>query len=256
MEKQLLMVLPRKKVFMSSKQSNSCKSCLKLTEMEKQHHSMISTLSHEIRNPLTLIYSSLQLLEKESPEVAESFLWPQIKEDVQDTIRLLKDISILNRSSTVSSQNIPLYSFLKGLTDSFQALMQERNITFLTYLDPQLLHLPFTGDEIKLKEALMNLLLNAADALDSCRYSGQILLTAVVCDRQLNIHIRDNGPGIPEDYLPTLFDPFVTHKTGGTGLGLSIARNAAISHGGTLTVETSSSGDSYTDFCLTLPLNL
>jgi nitrogen-specific signal transduction histidine kinase len=71
----------------------------------------------------------------------------------------------------------------------------------------------------------------------------------------LQIHIHDNGPGIPEEYLSTLFDPFVTHKAHGTGLGLSITENIAKQHGGTITVHTCTTlPDTYTDFCLSLPV--
>jgi signal transduction histidine kinase len=71
----------------------------------------------------------------------------------------------------------------------------------------------------------------------------------------LHIHVRDNGPGIPEEYRDTLFDPFVTHKLHGTGLGLSIVKNIMVQHGGTITVSTcTAQPDTCTDFCLTLPV--
>lgn len=239
---------------MNPNQENPCNNCTKLTELKDHHQTMISRLSHEIRNPLTLVYSSLQLLEKEVPKVRESFLWPQTKSDIKDTIRLLQDVSILNRSSKEPLPVFAVFPFLKGIVLSFQALMQERGIIFQTRLNPQLSSLTIQGDEIKIKEALMNLLLNGADALNTGSHPGMILFTADFWDHQLILHIRDNGPGIPSAYLPTLFTPFVSHKSGGTGLGLSIAQQAALSHGGSLTVETSTTGDTYTDFCFSIPV--
>ncbi len=232
-----------------------CSSCTKLAEQNKQYHALISQISHEIRNPLTLIYSSLQLIEKECPSVSETALWPQVRQDIQDTIRLLQDISVLNRSTVSAKEYFPIYPLLHGIAVSFQPLMRERQISFTADLAPQLQHCTLFGDPILLKEALWNLLLNASDAVASHIDDSQIILTAAVFHHQLQIHVCDNGIGIPDEFLPTLFDPFVTHKSGGTGLGLCIAKSAALQHGGTLTVKTRSDQTFCTDFCLSLPLS-
>lgn len=232
-----------------------CSSCTKLAEQNKQYHTLISQISHEIRNPLTLIYSSLQLIEKECPSVSKTALWPQVRQDIQDTIRLLKDISVLNRSTVSVKEYFLIYPLLHGIAVSFQLLMRERQISFAADLAPELQHCTLFGDPILLKEALWNLLLNASDAVASHIDSGLISLATDICDNQIQIHVCDNGIGIPDEFLPTLFDPFVTHKSGGTGLGLFIAKSAALQHGGTLTVKTRPDQTFCTDFCLTLPLN-
>lgn len=109
-------------------------------------------------------------------------------------------------------------------------------------------------DELKLREALINLLINAADAVVSGNSAPQILLQAEYTEKHLHIHVKDNGPGIPDIYLPTLFDPFVTHKKGGTGLGLNIVKNIVERHHGTVTVTASCiPGHSGTDFCISIP---
>lgn len=240
-------------VFMISYTNNDCSNCIRLAEQNEQYHNLISQISHEVRNPLTLIYSSLQLIEKECPLVTETALWPQVREDIQDTIRLLKDISVLNRSTRSAKESFSVFDLLHGVSVSFHALMQEKHISFDTELAPQLQDCTLFGDPILLKEALWNLLLNAADAVASHINNSQISLTAAICDSQIQIHVRDNGIGIPDEYLPTLFDPFVTHKSGGTGLGLCIAKSAALQHGGTLTVANISEQKFCTDFCLMLP---
>lgn len=234
--------------------ADSCSSCTKLAEQHEQYHTLISQISHEIRNPLTLICSSLQLIAKEYPAVTETTLWPQVQQDLQDTIRLLDEISLLNRSTACRMDTFSVWDLLCGAASSFQALMQERQICFTVEFAPELQHCTGLGDPILLKEVLWNLLLNAADAVTSSTDQAMIRLTAVLCNDQLQIHVYDNGIGIPDEYLPTLFDPFVTHKSGGTGLGLCIAKRAAQQHNGTLTIKIRPDQTFCTDFCLTLPL--
>lgn len=280
----------------------TCDNCPKILESEKNYRMIISKISHEIRNPLTLIYSTLQLLELEYPAVTDSQLWVQLKKDIQDTIHLLKDISTWNRDSSASQTAFSVSVLLSEIAASFRALSQEKQITFITDFENIADNLILRGDKQALKEALLNLLINAADAVshksptqnsdgtihknptqnsaetiqgkltqgsagtiqekltqDSAgtiqENPGQIAFTALMHEDSLCIHVHDNGPGIPEEYLPTLFDPFVTHKKQGTGLGLSIAQNAVQKYSGTLTVETNTSdSDTYTDFCIRLPL--
>lgn len=219
---------------------------------------VLSRLSHEIRNPLTLICSSLQLLEADCPSVTHSDLWPQINEDLQSVFRLLNDISSLSRQQMLHISNVCAESFLSSAAASFRSMAVKRKILFSADLSAAAISpVTIACDEIKLREAILNLLVNAADAVSSCPSGSvpQILLQAACSGQNLHIHVKDNGPGIPENYLPTLFDPFVTYKSGGTGLGLHIVKTIAEQHHGTVTVHTCcTSGNSGTDFCISLPL--
>jgi two-component system, NtrC family, sensor kinase len=95
------------------------------------------------------------------------------------------------------------------------------------------------GDESKLKRSIMNLVNNATDALlDHKVADAHISISVVVTSTVVSIVIRDNGPGIPEDIMETLFEPFVTkQKAGGTGLGLAIVKQYITAHGGDIKVE-------------------
>lgn len=248
---------------------------VELEELKQQHQYFISHLSHEIRNPLTLISSSLQLLEKECPSVTSSKLWPQIREDVQTTIHLLQDVSSLNNLDRLNRSEFSAEEFLSALALSFQSYMEQRNIQFSVQLDTSIASVKLNADRRKLQEALTNLLINAADALlnpDNSQSADppqnsdhsqsadppqnsdkKIWLSAKAYDHFLRIHVRDNGSGIPQSYLATLFDPFVTHKPAGTGLGLAIAKRAAELHEGMISVDTCCEpGHSYTDFCFSI----
>lgn len=247
---------------------------------------LIGTFSHELRNPLTLINSSLQLLEAECPAVLNCSLWTQIRRDMADVLHLLNDMSSLNKSGHVHLSALSLSGFLAELASSFYPAMEEKGILFTVSLAPSLSDVSVSADPLKLKEAVTNLLLNAMDAVSESEPESEpepepslkskpnsksepmlesepmlkgkktiLLLAERFETADILIHIRDNGPGIPAEYMETLFDPFVTHKPHGTGLGLSIVKNIVREHGGSIHVHTCTSlPDSYTDFCVRLPM--
>lgn len=242
-----------------------------------QNDEYISRFSHELRNPLTLVYSSLQLLEKECPEVRETVLWEQIKKDMNNVIQLLKDMSAPFGKFQMASMR--LTDFFSELSATFLPSMKMRGICFTMELSDELSDTVITADRQKLRQAITNLIVNAEDAVcvqtlrDSAALSrsenelaltgpetsAKIRLYAVQEESNVCIHVWDNGPGIPQEYLADLFDPFVTHKSNGTGLGLSIAQRIAEQHGGCLAVDSRTLScteglTSYTDFCLQLPI--
>lgn len=218
----------------------------------------VSALSHEIRNQLTLIDSSLQLIARDCPSVADLSLWPQIRQDLSDTIRMLKDASALSGCRALHREQINIAAFMEKLIASAAPLMQECSIRLCTLVSDELTHAGFWADPLKLKEAIVNLILNAADAISASANAdcGQIQISVSADDTSLSIHVRDNGTGIPKEYIDTLFEPCVTHKPHGTGFGLAISKAIAEQHGGSLTVSTSAlQPDTYTDFCLRLPFS-
>jgi signal transduction histidine kinase len=90
------------------------------------------------------------------------------------------------------------------------------------------------ADPSALHQLLLNVLLNAAQAVDS---GGSVRVTARANDGAVIVEIHDDGRGIPPDQLSRVFDPFYTTRAGGTGLGLAVARRIAIAHGGQLTLD-------------------
>ncbi|WP_431204985.1 PAS domain-containing sensor histidine kinase [Bradyrhizobium betae] len=111
---------------------------------------------------------------------------------------------------------------------------------------------PIRGDRIQLQQVLVNLLVNAGQAMSDQRGSRTITLRAGSVDgEQLAITVQDSGPGIRSDDMPRLFDPFFTTKRDGMGMGLAICRTTVEAHGGQLSVE-STPGAGAT-FRLTLP---
>lgn len=205
------------------------------------HQFTVSKISHEVRNPLTLIYSTLQLIEARHPEAREFKHWNHMREDIEFTISLLQELSAYNNSGKLSTEPFSALDFLSRICLSFAASCVDSEIEFTSRLAPSLPAIE--GDKVKLKEALLNLLGNARDAVHSVPSTNsnhlpkQILLAASVEAGFLKIQITDNGCGIPEEQVENLFVPFVTHKSGGTGLGLAIVKNTVEAHHGTVSVS-------------------
>ena len=193
----------------------------------------ISKISHEVRNPLTLIYSTFQLIESSHPETRDFSHWSELREDIEYTISLLQELSAYNNSEHLHLSTFSAQDFLGQICLSFAASCVDTDIGFSSLIAPDLPSL--TADRLKLHEAILNLLRNAREAISSV---GSIRLEAVLKDQMLQI--------------TTIFDPFVTYKPDGTGLGLAIVNRTITAHAGTVTV-TSSCGKG-TSFLLLLPI--
>lgn len=200
----------------------------------------ISKISHEIRNPLTLVYSTLQLIETEHPETKTFRHWKEMRQDVEFTISLLQELSSYNNSERMNAELFSSFDLLSHICLSFAASCADSGIHFTSKI-PETLP-AINGDRIKLQEVFLNLLRNARDAVSS---DGTIRLEADCItapetageNDSLKITISDNGCGIPTEQLEEIFEAFVTHKKGGTGLGLAIAKRTVEAHYGCISVE-------------------
>lgn len=211
------------------------------------HQYTISKISHEIRNPLALVYSTLQLIESQHPETLTFKHWKEMHEDIEFMTTLLQELSAYNNGERIHSDTFSSYSFFSRICLSFAASCIDSGIEFTSRLSPTLPDI--TGDKIKLQEVFLNLLQNSKDAIPS---NGSIRLEVFTEDANLKILISDTGCGIPDEHLEDIFEIFVTHKSGGTGLGLAIAKRTIQAHHGSITVE--SKVGKGTRFTILLPL--
>ena len=215
-------------------------------------YNSISTIAHEIRNPLTLVSSALQVMEIQHPEVKDFSHWSQMHEDVDFMCSLLNELSSFNNSDSLHYSVFSIGQLLKNIAVSFAISLDEHDnhIEFSSDIAPDL-H-DFTGDKIKLEEVLLNILKNAQEAIPTDTLHGSIHMKAEQIADMLIIKITDNGCGISADHLESIFEPFTTYKQNGTGLGLSLSKRIIEAHGGTISVNSVPGKE--TLFTLRLPM--
>ena len=193
---------------------------------------LLSKFAHEIRNPLTTLYSTVQLIEVKHPEVKEFAHWSNLTYDIEFMNHLLDEMSDFTKSERLQPETFDFRSFLETLTLAFAASIEQSNVEYLSKIEPSIHQI--TGDKTKLQEVFWNLLKNAYEA---ALPDKSVSLHAKQVDKDIIVTISDTGCGIPEEHLPTIFEPFVTYKKQGTGLGLAICDHIIKAHGGTITVE-------------------
>lgn len=220
-----------------------------ISQLLENHHTAIATVAHEIRNPLTLVSSALQVMQVQHPEVREFSHWDQTVEDVEFMRQLLEELSTFNNGNTLHFSVFSIEKLLKNIAISFAISMDEEECDIeLSSSIPENLG-DFTGDKVKLEEVLLNLLRNAKEAING---EGTIFLSAQRNKDILIINLTDDGCGIPEENLDIIFEPFKTFKQDGTGLGLSLSKRIIEAHGGSISVT--SRENQGTTFTIKLPI--
>ncbi len=207
-----------------------------------EHHRItLTTISHEIRNPLSLVYSKLELMELKYPELRAMKHWASLVEDVTYMKHLLEELSTYNNGSQLNISHMDSTMFFRKLILSFAISIEESEVEFISDIPDNLPD--YYGDAYKLKEVFMNLLRNAFEALYDSHSSTKrkkelrFLVNHDAEKRALLITIADSGCGIAPENLPTIFDMFQTYKPGGTGLGLALSKRIVEAHGGSISVE-------------------
>lgn len=218
-----------------------------IQKLLKSQEETIASVSHEIRNPLTLVYSTLQLIESNCPEVTSCRYWDSMRNDIEYMKQLLEELSSFNHGTSLFLSSFSFREFMERLVLSFASFCADTSIEFISRLSSNLPEIQ--ADHIKLQEVFLNLLKNAFEAIEG---PGTIYLNAYFQAPYIRVDIQDSGCGISPASLENIFQPFVTYKSSGTGLGLAIVKRTVEAHHGTVSVQSSS--EHGTVFTVLLPM--
>jgi len=196
---------------------------------------MAGSLMHDLRNPVQIILSSLDLIRMTHADPATVDCCEKIETQCDRLINMAGELLEFSREETkLHLERTDTNSLLL----QFQAFNGETLERYDAGVEIESEPAEIEVDAMRLQRVLQNVVFNAAQALGT-KPGGRIDVRAWVGDSILFLSIRDNGPGIPDAIKDRLFEPFVTFgKTGGTGLGLAIARNIVEAHRGKITFET------------------
>jgi len=208
-----------------------------------------ASIAHEINTPLTGISSYCQFL-LENPADPECPDWlAKIQTQVERANGIVRTLLDFSRQKEDRPVSVSLAKVVEDSISLARHKLKKKNVALSTRFDEVR---PMAGFPSRLQQLFINLIINAADAVDD---NGAISIQLGENDRGATIRVKDNGRGIPERELDRIFDPFFTTKDvgKGTGLGLAIVYNVVKEHGGQITVH--SKVGKGTTFLIDLPFD-
>jgi len=213
----------------------------------------MARLAHEVRNPLSSLDIHVQLLEEDLSSLAPQLcgqLNPRLEIIRGELHRLESVVSQFLRlagPSELDLEPVRIEKTVMHVCDLLKPEAAARQIELVTQIMPGLPSV--MADPVRLTQALMNLVINAMQAVER---QGKIQVAAELVEAAILVKVIDSGPGIPQEKLASIFDPYFTTKTEGSGLGLWIAQQIATAHGGSIQAWNGPSGGAV--FAMMLPL--
>ncbi len=215
---------------------------------------LASGVAHEIRNPLNTISTIIQQLNKDFEPANDAQEYHQLAGLVYNEVnrinQTIQDFLRFSRPEPVQAAEFDLNTFLEDIRKQFGATLEEHGTSLK-------IHESWKGmvhwDQRQMRQVFINLIQNAIQAVPP--KTGEIELSVRKrSEEELEIVIRDNGPGIKKEFLSNIFNLYFTTKAKGTGIGLSIVQRIIYEHGGIISVE--SEENTGAEFHIKLPVKI
>jgi len=232
-------------------------------------------LAHEIKNPLSTVGLNVQLLQEDVLALSQDTGLDEshqeglgrvqrrlesLRREAQRLRDILEDFLRFAGRVELDTRPTDIHVLIDELADFYEPQARESGVNLRTQLsaNPSVVH----ADAPLLKQALLNLLINATQAMTKAREdglphggAGELIIRTewarLAGSEELRIHITDTGPGMSPEVVQKIFQPYFSTKRGGTGLGLPTSRRIVEEHGGHITAH--SEPGQGTDFTLALP---
>ncbi len=195
--------------------------------------------AHEVKNPINSISTGLQLIGmKMSPDAPYAGLVERLQNDCNRLTHLVKSTLTFSKPVEYQIQPVDLAELIPAILDKWDPRMKKLNISYNFFAQPE--KLLVKADPRAIEQVFVNLISNAIEAMEERGGSLNIKLVPAspqIIPTQCEIIIADTGPGIPDDVVEHIFEPFLTTKSSGTGLGLAITKRIVTAHEGSIYVD-------------------
>ncbi len=207
---------------------------------------LAASIAHEVTQPIAAIVtcgsSALRWLQRETPDIAEAE--ESIEQVIRDATRasdIIRQIRAMAQKSEPRYVEIAVDRLVTEALELVRRELQDHQVAAVLDLDAPSAHI--YGDWTQLQQVMVNLMVNAAQAMSQGSGRRRLTLTTrTIPDGTVLLIVSDTGPGIPEKDTDRLFNVFYTTKPDGMGMGLSICRNIVESHGGSIAAESPPEG--------------
>lgn len=189
-------------------------------------------IAHEVKNPLGIIKSSLDVLKNDLSLSEENTMIAYMEDEIRRLNHLIEEFLSFARPARPTLREVDLNEMLRDIVERFEIQHPESRIAFRTVIPPRSFDLQ--ADRDLMARSINNIIKNACEANEN---RGTIEIRVTSSNDRWVLDVEDQGQGIPSENMDKIFDPFFTTRSKGTGLGLAFASHIIGAHGGTISVE-------------------